>query len=203
MENLLGRVKNIILSPRSEWQTIKMEQATVKDIVFSYIAPLAAIPVVASVIGMGLVGLSFMGSTMRYPFSYLIPWSILNYVLSIVGVLVSGAVINTLAETFESRKDSIQALKVAAYSFTPAWIASILNAVPVLGPLALLASLYGIYLLYLGLRPLMETPENKAVGYTVASIITIIIVVIVVNVIVSAISSLFFLPRGFMMPMPE
>lgn len=203
MENLLGRVKNIIMSPKSEWQAVKMEQTTVKDIVLGYIAPLAAIPVVASVIGMGLVGLSFMGSTMRYPLSYLIPWAILSYVQSIVGVIVSGAVINALAETFESRKNNIQALKVAAYSFTPAWVASILNAVPVLGPLALLASLYGIYLLYLGLRPLMETPENKAVGYTVASIITIIVVVIVVNVIASAISGILFLPRGFMMPMPE
>lgn len=202
MENILGRVKNIILSPKNEWQTIKMEQTTVKDIVLGYVAPLAAIPVVASVIGMGLVGLSFMGSTMRYPFSYLIPWAVISYIMSIVGVIVSGAIINTLAETFESKKNGIQALKVAAYSFTPAWVASILDVIPALGVISLLASLYGIYLLYLGLRPLMETPENRQVGYTVASIIAMIVVVIVVNIIASAISGIFFLPRGFMMPMP-
>lgn len=202
MEKLLSRVKGMIFSPGQEWQTVKSEQTTQANIIIGYVAPLAAIPVIASVIGMGLVGVSFMGSTLRYPMGYLISWAVVGYIMSIIGVVVSGAVINALAETFNSKKDSIQALKVVAYSLTPAWISGIFNIIPALSMFSLLASLYGIYLLYLGLRPLMEVPEDKAVGYTVASVIVIIIVVIMVNLITSAIAGLFFLPRGFMMPMP-
>lgn len=201
MEKVLSRVKNIIFSPTSEWQVIKSEQTTIKDIIFGYVAILAAIAPVASLIGLGMVGLSLMGTPMRYPFGYLIPWAVISYIMSIIGVLIAGAVINTLAETFESRKDSVQALKVAAYSFTPAWVAGILNVFPALGVIVLLASLYGIYLLYLGLRPLMETPENKALGYTVASIIAIIIIVVIVNFVSSSIVGLFFFSGRPMMPM--
>ncbi len=192
MEKLLSRVKNIVFSPKSEWQAIKAEQITVKDIIISYVAILAALSPVASIIGMGIVGFGFMGSTVRYPLSYLIAWGVIGYIMSIVGVIIAGAVINALAPTFASKKDSVQAVKVAAYSFTPAWVASILNVFPVLGILVLLMSLYGIYLLHAGLKPLMETPEDKAIGYTVVSIIAVIVIVILVNVLVSAVAGVFF-----------
>jgi hypothetical protein len=196
MEKLLSRVKNIIFRPKSEWQAIKAEQATIKDIIFNYVAILAAIPPAASIIGMGIVGFSFMGSTMRYPLSYLIVWGLIAYIMSIVSVLIAGAVINALAPTFASRKDNVRAVKVAAYSLTPAWIAGILNVVPVLGILVIFASLYGMYLLYAGLKPLMETPEDKAVGYSVVSIIAVIGIVMLVDVLVSAVAGIFFFSGG-------
>jgi hypothetical protein len=196
MEKLLSRVKNIILSPKSEWQAIKSEQTTVKDIMFNYVAILAAIPPIASIIGMGIVGFSFMGSALRYPLSYLIVWGIIAYIMSIVSVLVAGAVINALAPTFASRKDNVRAVQVAAYSLTPAWIAGIFNVVPVLGILVILASLYSMYLLYAGLKPLMETPEDKAVGYSVVSIIAVIVIIILVDVLVSAVAGIFFFTGG-------
>jgi hypothetical protein len=196
MEKLLSRAKNIIFSPRSEWQVIKVEQATVKDIIFNYVAILAVIPPAASIIGMGIVGFSLMGGTMRYPLGYLFVWGLITYIMSIVSVLIAGAVINALAPTFASRKDNVRAVKIAAYSLTPAWIAGILNVVPVLGILAIFASLYGMYLLYAGLKPLMETPEDKAVGYSVVSIIAVIGIVILIDVLVSAVAGIFFFSGG-------
>ncbi len=196
MEKLLSRVKNIIVSPKSEWQAIKAEQTTVKDIIFNYVAILAAMPPAASIIGMGIVGFSAMGRTMRYPLSYLIVWGLIAYIMSIVSVLIAGAVINALAPTFASRKDNVRAVKVAAYSLTPAWIAGILNVVPALGILVILASLYGMYLLNAGLKQLMETPADKAVGYSVASIIALIVIIILIDVLVSAVAGVFFFSGG-------
>lgn len=204
MEKILTRVKNIILNPAGEWQAIKSEQTTTKDIILGYVAPLAAITPIAYAIGLGVVGMSFMGQTMRYPFGYLMPWAVVYYIMNIVGVFVGAAAVNTLAGTFESKRDVVQALKVVAYSFTPAWIAGILHVFPHLSVIVILASLYGIYLLYIGLRPLMETPESKALGYTVASIIAMIIIVIIVNFLSSTIVSLlFFSGRPVMPMMPE
>ncbi len=191
MEKLVSRIKNILVSPKSEWEAIKAEQTSAKDIIFEYVAILAAVPTIASVIGMGIVGVSVMGTTIRYSFGYLLVWAVFFYVMSIVTVIAAGAIINALAPTFEAKQDSVQALKIAVYSYTPVWVAGILNIVPLLGLLTLLASLYGIYLLYLGLSPLMEAPPDKALGYTVASIIVMIAVTIVATVLVGVLAGIF------------
>jgi hypothetical protein len=46
--------------------------------------------------------------------------------------------------------------------------------------LSLVASLYGLYLLYLGFdTPMMETPKDKIVGYMVLSIVVIVVLTVV------------------------
>jgi hypothetical protein len=47
-------------------------------------------------------------------------------------------------------------------------------------------SLYGLYLLYLGASVTVGVPRDRAVGYTVAVIVTAIIVVLAVSVITGA-----------------
>ncbi len=47
--------------------------------------------------------------------------------------------------------------------------------------LGILAGLYGLYLLYLGLPVLMKSPKDKSVGYTVAVIVAAIIIFIVIG----------------------
>jgi hypothetical protein len=68
---------------------------------------------------------------------------------------------------------------VAVYSYTPAWIAGVLNILPALGILGILAGLYGIYLLYLGLPFLMKAPQDKAAGYTAVVVVCAIVLSIV------------------------
>jgi len=184
MKKLLSRVKNIVFSPKSEWQGINSEQTTVKDIIVSYVAVLAIIPAVASFIGLAVVGVSFMQTVTRYPVFISLLWGVFSYIFSIVAVMVSAAIINALAPAFESAKDYLKALKVVSYAYTPAWIAGALNVIPSLSWLMLIMSLYSIYLIYLGLSPIMGTSQNKALGYTVASIIVIIAVEIVTGFLV-------------------
>ena len=52
--------------------------------------------------------------------------------------------------------------------------------IPVLGILVVLASFYGLYLLYLGLPVLMRSPKEKAVGYTVVTVLCAILAGIVI-----------------------
>ena len=75
--------------------------------------------------------------------------------------------IDALAPTFAGSRDRRQALKVTAYSFTPAWLSSVLALSPVLPTvLQWVALFYGIYVLYLGLPVLMRSPPERALGYT-------------------------------------
>ena len=54
----------------------------------------------------------------------------------------------------------------------PAWLGSFFGVLPVLGTLiGLLAALYAIYVLYLGLPVVMRAPKESALGYTFAVIL--------------------------------
>src|SRR5205823_4764202 len=86
-----------------------------------------------------------------------------------------------LAPTFGAEKNSARAMKVAVYSFTPAWVAGVLQIIPALGVLAILGALYGLYLLYLGLPALMKAPQEKAAGYTIVTVIAAVVVMVVVT----------------------
>lgn len=190
---LLARVKGIVLKPSDEWQTIDPENTPPPMLYKSYIAPLAAIGPIANFIGMVLIGFSvpFVG-TMRIGVISGIGMLVTSYVLALVAVYVVALIANALAPSFKGEQNMQQALKLVAYAYTPAWVASILGIIPALGLLAALAGLYSLYLLYLGLPVMMKCPRDKALGYT----IVLIIIAIIVGVIMSLISAMFMPSRG-------
>jgi len=185
---IADRVKNICLTPSTEWPVIAGEPATTQDLLTGYVAPLSAIGAIAGFIGGSIIGrtVPFIG-TFRTPVVWGLGGAVFVVVAAIIGVLICAMVVNALAPTFGGEKNSAQAMKVAAYSFTPAWVAGILNILPLLGILAIFAALYGIYLLYLGLPVLMKSPADKALGYTVVVVICVIVVQIIISVIGGAI----------------
>jgi hypothetical protein len=182
---LIERARNILLRPNTEWPAIAAEATSTRTLYTGYIVPLAAIGPIASIIGMSLVGIDvpFLG-TIRTPILSSVSYAIVAFILALVGVFVLALIIDALAPTFSGEKNQRQALKVAAYSYTPAWLAGILGVMPVLSLLGVVAALYALYLLYLGLPILMKSPKDRAVGYTVV----VVLCAIVLGVIFGAIS---------------
>jgi hypothetical protein len=174
--NLSERVKGILLKPKEEWQTISGETTTIPELYKTYIAILAAIGPVASIIGMSIVGMSLpMVGSFRVSITASFASAVVHYILTLVGVYVLALIIDGLAPTFSGEKNLNQAFKVATYSYTPGWIAGVFAIIPALSPLAILG-LYGLYLLYLGLPVLMKSPQEKSLGYTIAVIIAAILI---------------------------
>jgi hypothetical protein len=185
---LQTRVVNILTKPADEWRTIAVEPATVEGLLRGYAAPLAAIPAVSQFIGFTVIGFSvpFVG-TMRYGVVRGAVSAVLSWVFALAGAWIAAVVVEKLAPTFQSKGDTAQALKLVVYSMTPAWIAGVLNLVPLLTPLVIIAALYGIYLFYLGLPPLMSTPPDKVIPYMVVSAIVIIVISFILGAITTAI----------------
>jgi hypothetical protein len=194
---LVDRVKNILLSPRSEWQVIDAEPATVSSLYTGYIAPLALIPAVCQAIGMSLIGINipFVGGHFRVPIVTALTRGAVMYVVGLIGVYILAMIVDALAPTFAGTKNQVQALKVVAYSYTAAWVAGILYLIPALSLLGILAGLYSLYLLYLGLPVLMKSPADKAVGYTLVVIIVAFVLAICIGLVVGALG---FAPMGGM-----
>jgi hypothetical protein len=185
---LVDRVKNILLSPRTEWPVIDAEPATVASLYTGYIMPLAAIPVICQAIGMSVVGITipFIGTHYRTPIVSAITSAVVLYVFSLIAVFIVALIVDGLAPTFGGTKNQVQALKVVAYSYTASWVGGILSLIPAISVIGLLFGLYSLYLLYLGLPVLMKSPPDKAVGYTVVVVICTIIVTWVIFFAVAA-----------------
>ena len=169
--NLVDRTKNILLSPKEEWQVIDDEETSVGGLVTGYVVPLAAIGPVASLIGMEIFGISVPSvGTFRVPIGAALRQGIAQYVMALVGVFVLALIIDKLAPYFRGEENRYQALKVAAYASTPVWVVGIVGLIPALSILRLLGLFYSLYLLYLGLPTLMSVPQHKVMGYTVVVI---------------------------------
>ena len=185
------RVRNILLTPNTEWPAIAEESTPPGSLVSSYVIPLVAIGAIAGFIGGSLVGATvpFLG-TYRVPIMTGLVGAVFTFCFAIVSVFILAFIINALAPTFGAQQDSNKAFKVAVYSYTPAWIAGALQILPALGILGVFAALYGLYLLYLGLPALMKVPQDKAIGYTAV----VVVCAIVLSIVVASISGLIIAP---------
>lgn len=183
---LMERAKNILLQPKQEWPVIDTEQASIGGLYTGYIIPLAAIGPIAMIIGWSLFGmrLPFVGS-MKIPISYGIRTALITFVLGLVGVFVLALIIDALAPTFGGQKNQIQAMKVATYAYTAAWVGGIFGLIPALAILGLLAAIYSLYLLFLGLPVCMKAPQDKAAGYTAVVIVVALVLYFVIGIVVA------------------
>lgn len=184
--DLVQRVKRMLLTPRSEWEVVDTEPTSVARLYAEYIMPLAAIGPICSIIGLSLVGvrIPFGGGVFRIGIGTAIVSAVVSYVLNLVAVYVVALIVEWLAPRFGGTPDRLQALKVVAYASTASWVGGVFSLIPMLGILGLLLSLYSLYLLYLGLPVLMKSPPDRAMGYTVVTILVTIVVYIVIAVVV-------------------
>lgn len=185
----IDRSVGILKNPLAELNKVKSEQISKDYLTKQYIAILAVIPAVAYIIGNGFVGLN-MGpfGSFKLPIGTAVVGGVLTYILSVAGFYVTGMVINALAPNFASKQNENQAMKLAAYSYTPVLLGGIFNIIPMLGVIGLLFSLYGLYILYLGIPVLMETPNDKALTYTIVIVVAMMVIYIVMGSITAAIT---------------
>lgn len=182
--NIVTRIKNILLSPKTEWGVIEAEQSSVSSIFIGYLVLLAAIPAVCSFVSSSLIGVGAFGMSVRVPILIGIVALVFRYVFSLGAVYLVALITDALAPNFGGQKSFINAFKLAAYSVTPAWLAGVLHILPVpgIGILIFLISLYSIFLFWQGIPVLMKSPQDKAPVYAV--------VIFVINFVISLIFGL-------------
>lgn len=190
MIDLKTRVINILTKPAAEWPVIAAEPTDVATLYKQYIMPLAAIPAIATFIGHTVFGVyvPILGTIRTGPVRGL-SLLIVTYVLTLASVYISALVIEKLAPTFKSSGTTMDALKLVAYASTAAWLAGILNIVPALAVIGMLAGLYSIYLFYLGLPVLMKTPADQVIVYMIVSAVVIILVYVVGGAVAAALTA--------------
>ncbi|MBR0648318.1 YIP1 family protein [Roseomonas terrae] len=178
MNELIARVRGMILAPAQEWRTIQREPVEFVPLFTRYVMILAALPAIAGMLLLMFFGLFFTA----------IASAIVGYILSLVGVIVTAKIVEILAPKFGGPADADAALKLAAFAPTAAWVAGAAIIIPILGGLvALVGAIYALYTLYLGVPIVMRVPQEKALTFTLA----VIAVAIVVNLAVRLLTGIF------------
>jgi hypothetical protein len=179
--DLVQRLKGILLTPEAEWPAIEKEPGTPGYLFPRYMVYLAAIPPIARFIGNSVIGIATPAGVYRVPLFAGLLGAVVGYVLSFVIVYVIAIIVDQLAPRFDGVKDFPNALKVTVYSFTPYWIAGILQLAAGLRFVGYVVALYGVYLAWLGLPRLMRVKPDEAVSYVAISVGCAIAIVVAVT----------------------
>jgi hypothetical protein len=154
--------------------------------------PLATFAAAISLVHMSIIGVSLpFSSAIRMPFTSGLTTAVLTFAFGLVGLFLVALIINGLASYFGGTHDQRQALKVAAYACTPAWLATVFSLLPTISTLLQLAAgIYGIYLLALGLPVLMKSPKDRAPAYTATVVLSTVLLCVAFGIISAAVGGL-------------
>jgi hypothetical protein len=197
--SIAQRVKNIILKPADEWNVIAAEPATVGGLFTGYAMPLAVLPVLSAILFTGLLGISAadmmgLGNGMSMDLTAIAAMAVVSFVLSLVTLWVMGSIVKLVSPSFNGTSDKLQAMKLMTYASTPTWVVALVSWIPFLGGLLSFAAMaYVVYLMYLGLHPVLGVPREKVAGFTVVIVLIYIVLALIVSgIVVGLFYSTFF-----------
>ena len=175
---LASRVRNIITRPAQEWIAIAGETTSHTELMEKYVAPLAAIAPICS----------FLANLLLWHRSLLVTCvlAVLAFIMEFPYVLIVASIADSAAASFGGERNPNGAVRLVAYAWTPRWLAGIFNLAPAIGAFAIpAATLYGFYLLYLGVKPIMRVPAERSTVYVVVVVAAGASVLIVVSLILA------------------
>ena len=205
---IFTRIKTILIKPKDEWDIIEAENKPHAKIFGTYLLIIALIPAAAIFFNYWwqwhteiekiseLIRKSAIDNSMDaesltetlavikivYPFNVLlgVVKSVRILLLILGGSYIAAAVINMFSEQFGLQKNFNRSFSLVAYSYTPLCIAGVFYAYPPLVQLVPYVGLYGLYLLYIGIKPLLNPPAEKLTGcFIMALIVTLVTYVII------------------------
>lgn len=160
--NIVERAKNIVVAPKDEWPRIASEPMTAQQVYSNWLVWLAAIGPVAILIGWSMTA----GARIS------VPMAITHYLIALAMPAILALVIDAVAPYFGGTKDFVSALKLTAFSYTPAYLAGVLHLIGYMGGvLVLVASIYAWYVFYLGVPVLRKASADKAIAFTIVIVV--------------------------------
>jgi hypothetical protein len=149
---LYERVKRLILNTDEAWEAFKLETTTIPDLLGGYVLRLAAIPALAHFLGWWVI-VGFWSSLTR---------AAVLYSLSILAVWATSKIIGLLSGQLGIDEDDSKTFKLAAFGFTPYFIAGACFLVPPFMLLVPVGGMFGFYLLLRGIPIILNVPREKS-----------------------------------------
>lgn len=164
---IVERIRGILRNPSEEWNTIKNEEISIRDILTTYVLPLALIPTFCVAAGYLIFGIYLNDIKQEIPLHKAAYWAAVSYIQNVIAVLVGAFVIDGLSLAFRTKKDMNASMKVIAFSYTPVWIAGIFYLIPQVNFFVAAGWIYMMFLMYKGLNTVKDVPKERVIGYEV------------------------------------
>jgi hypothetical protein len=173
------RIKGIITEPDKEWDVIQAEPNDQNEIIMNYAIPLIGLGAITTFIGKAAMDAYSVYDGFMLAISY--------FISTIAGLYISAIIISELAPSFNTKKDFNASIKLIVYSATASLAAAVIASLhPGLSFVGLFG-LYSIYLFWIGLPKILETPEDKKIGYVLISALVILAITFLINFILQSI----------------
>lgn len=171
-----SRALGMLVRPGRTWDQIADNLADPQALMRGYVAPLAALPAVCSVGGGLIFGFGIADVGVRMPPAGMLLSAAAGYVLTLIGVWALAAFVDLTAPAFGGVRGRAQAMNLIAYGATASWVAGLAELYPSLAlPLGILAGLYSLYAIFLGLPKLMQIPDDRRLTAFAAVLIAILL----------------------------
>lgn len=179
LNQLINRSTEIILNPKTEWEAITEETSHCKDVFTNFVLPYLLVDFLSSTIGISLFK--------HFSIVVSIAQSFIPIIEFVVILFLTPIIIEALGKLFNTEVSRNKAFKLVAYSFTPSYIINIIvGLLPFLHNLVIL-SLYGIYIMWVGFGSLLNTPQDKKIGYFIITLLILIGEMVILHFILFAI----------------
>lgn len=194
--SLVSRAKAILIDPKGEWPRIAGESKTIGEIFTGYSVPLALIGPVAGFMGGQIFGYGALGFSYRPTLIAGLLSAVTSLVLTLVSLVVMMLIVDFLSPKFGGTAGRTSAFKLVAYSMTASALAGIFGIVPSLAWLGIVG-LYSFYLFYTGVSPILGVPADKALGFTVVTVVCGIVLSLLVGAVAATVTSMVAGPSLF------
>jgi hypothetical protein len=192
---IINTVKGFLTKPGEEWQKIKAQQYDKQTLLMKILVPILVIYVVATLLGT-IISLVITPYVLQFlGFGRILMNAVVSAILAgavAFGLVYGGSfVLYALADNFGAKKDDTVALKVMVFANMIALVSSVALIIPYIGRLVTAAgSIYGLVLLFWGMRDLLEPPQDKMVMYYVVTLLILIAAGVVLFLLVGVITGL-------------
>lgn len=176
---LVERCKKVTLQTDEAWAEIKNEALTIPQIYTKFIIPLAAADTIVSMLFLtyGTTGFFF----------WLIA-SIIGFALSLAGFYIAAIIMEFLSPNFGGKANArLEAFKLAAFSATPSLVTGIFCFTTLLKTIAGVLSLYGIYIMWRGITPMLEVPAEKRPIFAITLVVVGAVVMFAIGLVVASV----------------
>ena len=163
----MGEILGIVFKPAATWQSLasKSEEAIKARLLL--ILALAAIPALAFYYGTTQVGWNVRGGEIvRITEASATPLAVLFYAAMVSTIVVIGLMCQWMSKTYNADSFPLKGVVMVGYACVPVYLAGAAAVYPIWEldiVLATLACCYTIRLLYLGVPPMMNVPEDQGI----------------------------------------
>lgn len=172
----ISRALGMLFAPGRTWDRIADDLAAPADLMRGYVAPLAAIAAACSVAGALMFGFNIANVGVRMSVPGLLMGAVVGYVVTLASVWLLALFVDLTAPAFGGQRGRTEAMNLIGYGATASWVGGLAEIYPSLGiPVGILAGLYSLYVIWLGVPKLMRIPDDQRLTAFAAVLIAILL----------------------------